>query len=181
MSVKVIYGEVYPLLVAWLSGQRRPFLVVPNIPAARVLEDRLVFGGREDLARHLESGRVGRLAAELIGPGEDVSTIDLVIEREILRGLLPAEYKQFGAHDAFMDQVIRELDDLRRNCSGETAASAEAALSGASLSPRERDAFESTLRLRAREPLRGKIFGSIPSEKPFTGDKLVQCGSEEES
>ena len=36
------------------------------------------------------------------------------------------------------------------------------------------------LRQRPREPLRGEIFGSIPSEKRFKGDKLVQCGSEEE-
>jgi len=122
MAVKVIYGDVYSLLVEWLSAQPRPFLVIPNVPAGRVLEDRPAFEDRGKLARHLVSGRVGRLAAEFVGPGEDISTIDLVIEREILRGLLPAEYKAFGDHGPFMNQVVREFDDLRRHCSGETTA-----------------------------------------------------------
>ena len=103
MSIRVVYGDVYTLLVDWLSTQRQPILVVPNVTAGRVLEDRLARERRGNLAQRLVSGRIGRLAAELVGPGEDLSTIDLVIEREILRGLLPPEYREFAPHDPFMD------------------------------------------------------------------------------
>lgn len=151
MAVRIVYGDVYSLLLEWLPAQRRPFLVVPNVTAARLLEGRLASEGRGHLARNLSSGRVGRLAAELVGPGEDISTIDLVIEREILRGLLPAEYKPFGAQDPFMDQVVRELDDLRRNCPFDAEVTPESLLDGASISPHERQAFAAALGLMQAE------------------------------
>src|SRR5437762_9440216 len=136
MGMRVIYGDVYALLIPWLESQAKPFLIVPNVLAGRVLEDRLAREGHAKLALHLTSGRIGRLAAELVGPGEDIGTIDLVIERELLRSLLPEEYKPFANHDPFMDQVVRELDDLRRNCPDHQLASTSL-LEGATISPHE--------------------------------------------
>lgn len=151
MAARIVYGDVYPLLVEWLAAQRRPFLVIPNVTAGRVLQDRLVSEGRGELVRNLTTGRVGRLAAKLVGPGEEISTIDLVIEREILRRLLPPEYKAFGAHDPFMDQVVREIDDLRRNCPSDGDLTAASLLSSAAVSLHEREAFAAALRLMQSE------------------------------